>query len=48
MEISIDESGSFTTHATDEGAWSVVVAYVTPETEKKTLSKYTAKVESKM
>lgn len=35
MEISIDESGSFTTHATDEGAWSVVVAYVTPETEKR-------------
>lgn len=35
MEISIDESGSFTTNATDEGAWSVVVAYVTPETEKK-------------
>lgn len=35
MEISIDESGTFTTQLVEVGAWSVVVAYVSPETEKR-------------
>ena len=35
MEILIDESGSFTTLKSQPNSWSVVAAYVTPETEKR-------------
>ena len=35
MEIFIDESGSFTSVKNQPNAWSIVAAYVTPETEKR-------------
>lgn len=35
MEILIDESGSFTPESSIENSWSVVAAYVCPETEKR-------------
>lgn len=34
MEILIDESGSFTPESELENSWSVVAAYICPETEK--------------
>lgn len=35
MEILIDESGSFTPESELENSWSVVAAYICPETEKR-------------
>ncbi len=35
MEISIDESGSFALKGASENSWCVVVAYASPETEKR-------------
>ena len=39
MEICIDESGSFVTNPSQEGAWCIVSAYVSPETEKRKYKK---------
>lgn len=39
MDISIDESGSFTLSAKDAEAWCVVAAYMSPETEKRKYTK---------
>ena len=39
MDISIDESGSFTLSAKDAESWCVVAAYMSPETEKRKYTK---------